>query len=143
MYFLIVYFSYTNAGVILGLLHLPLSRLNNMPIYLKYNNDSWGIFMNDLITPIVKVPSNDRHLFWNVMLDLLSNSVTKMLTICQEKKKRTKNIFKTSSKRKKVFNTSCNSIEVVKRQKAHNQNHTHIEMHVCTNKRYLITNPWT
>lgn len=47
MYFSIVYFSYTNAGVILLLLHLPLSRLNNMPIYLKYNNDSWGIFMND------------------------------------------------------------------------------------------------
>lgn len=81
------------------------------------------------IFPTVKVPSND------------SNSVTKILTIFQEKKKRTKNIFKTSSKQNKVFNTSCNSIEVVKRQKAHNQNHIHIEMHVCTNKRYLITNP--
>lgn len=74
------------------------------------------------------------------MLEVLSNSVTKMLTICQEKKKNQKylqNKFKTE----KVFNSSCNSIEVVKRQKAQNQNHTHIEMHVCTNKRYLITNP--
>lgn len=42
------------------------------------------------ITPIVKVPSNDRHLLKNVMLEVLSNSVTKMLTICQEKKKEPK-----------------------------------------------------
>lgn len=47
MYFLIVYFSYINVGVIFGLLYFFLSCVNNMFIYLKYNNDSWGIFMND------------------------------------------------------------------------------------------------